>query len=554
MIATKRYSSMFAPDNTPLTQLPQWQALVAHAATTSRAPLRNRLEEPDRFARLSRRHGDVLMDFSKQRLGEDTLGLLLDLANARHLRAGIDAMAAGDAINTTERRAALHIALRARHDAPCRVNGQNVMPEVLATREKVAAFAHALAGGEIKGATGKAITHVVNLGIGGSDLGPRMAAKAMAEGGAEKVQVSFVSSPDPLDLALALEGANAEETMFIVSSKSFSTAETLANAKAARAWLQAALPAKANWQAHFAAITNHLSAAAAFGIAAERCFAIPEWVGGRFSLWSAIGLPLAAAFGMTRFDALLAGARDMDEHFLSAPFEQNLPVLMALIGLWNIDFLNISSLGVLPYRHALRHLPAYLQQLEMESNGKSVTHAGQPVGAATAPVIWGCAGPLGQHAFHQLFFQGNQAVAIDFVVPVDAADDAHQLMVTQSLAQSASLARGKTLTEASAELHGRGLSEQDVATLAPHLACAGNVPSTTLMLPGLSPYTLGQLLALYEHKVFAQGWLWGVNSFDQFGVEYGKTMARDIASGEGLDSSTAGLWRHAEALMGSHRG
>lgn len=540
---------MFAPDQTPLTALPQWQALAAHAGHTARLPLRERLAEHDRFARLSRRLGDMLIDFSRQRMGEDTLALLLDLARARGLADAIAAMARGEAINTTEQRAALHIALRAAADDDYQVGGRKVMPGVQATRERVAAFARALADGQIRGATGEPIRRVVNLGIGGSDLGPRMAVKALAEEGAPQVAVSFVSSPDPLDLAIALEGATAADTLFIVSSKSFSTAETLANARAAREWLTARLPAGSSWQNHFAAITNQLDAAGQFGIRAERCFPIPEWVGGRYSLWSAIGLPLVAAYGPERFEALLSGAREMDQHFLTAPFDQNLPVLMALIGLWNVDFLNIGTLGVLPYRHALRHLPAYLQQLEMESNGKQVTHGGAPVGAATAPVLWGCAGPLGQHAFHQLFFQGTQTVALDFVLPVDGSDPAHELLVTQALAQGASLARGKTIAEAHAELQAKGMRPAEAARLAPHVACVGNIPSTTLMLPGLSPRTLGQLLALYEHKVFVQGVLWGINSFDQFGVEYGKLMAREIAGGEASDSSTAGLWQHAQSLM-----
>lgn len=541
---------MSVTDLLPLETTPQWHALAAHRDALCRKHLREIMQAPDRFERFSRSCGALLADFSKQRVTDTTLKLLIDLAQARNLAGGIAAMAAGEAINTTERRAALHMALRAEGDgAHFAVGGQDVVPEVLATRARLRDFTTALRAGAILGATGKRITHLINLGIGGSDLGPRMAVNALTELGPSGLDVQFVASPDPLDFALASAKCPPEQTLVVVSSKSFSTAETLANAQSAATWLQRGLPAGASISAHLAAVTNNIPAAHALGISPKRCFPIPEWVGGRFSVWSAIGLPVAAAIGMAQFEDILAGARSMDAHFMTTPFEHNLPVLMGLIGLWNIDFLGIPTLAVLPYRHALRHLPAYLQQLDMESNGKSVTHAGAPLGVATAPVVWGCAGPLGQHAFHQLFFQGTPATTLDFVIPVQAGNAAHRLLLTQALGQSLALARGKTQDEAHAEIAARGAGAVDAARIAPHMACAGNVPSTTLLLPGLSAYTLGQLIALYEHKVFVQGCVWGVNSFDQFGVEYGKTMTRDVALGARTDSSTAGLWRHAEQLM-----
>lgn len=536
-----------------LSSLPAWQALAGHAQSRAGVSLRSRLANAGRFGELSFHHEDLLVDFSKQRLDADTLALLLDLARARDVAGGIAALAGGAALNTTEGRAALHIALRADiDDGRYAIGGKNVMPEIAATLAQMAELVGRLHAGELPGATGKPIRHVINLGIGGSDLGPRMATQALADLRKDAFKVSFVASPDPSDLQQALAAAPASQTLFIVSSKSFSTAETLENARSARDWLTANLPAGADVGAHFIAVTNNTAAALAFGIRADRCLNIPDWVGGRFSLWSAIGLPIACALGMADFRALLDGARSMDNHFLSAPLESNLPVLLALVGLWNVDFLGISNLVVLPYRYALRHFPAHLQQLEMESNGKSVSQDGAPVGVATAPLVWGCAGPLGQHAFHQLFFQGAQPVALDFIVPAEGSDPARRLQITQALAQSAALALGKTEAEARAELLAGGCSEEEAARLAPHWMCPGNVPSTTIMMPGLSPYMLGQLVALYEHKVFVSGWLWGINSFDQFGVEYGKRMARNLAGGASPDCSTRGLWAHAQGLLGNN--
>jgi glucose-6-phosphate isomerase len=528
-----------------LTQSPAWRALASHHETLARSHLTELFAaDTQRFERFSLRLGELLFDFSKQRITTETLDLLLRLADARQLRAGLTRMAAGEEINFTEKRAALHIALRA--DRPYHVDGKEVTAEVRATRERVGKLCDDIRKHRLLGARGKPIRRVVNLGIGGSDLGPRMAARALADYAGSNVRVDFVANVDPRELDDVLRGADPDETLFILSSKSFSTIETLSNAEAAKAWLVAALGSTEAVQTHFVAVSNNVAAAQKFGIAAQRCFALPEWVGGRYSMWSAIGLPLACAVGMERFEELLAGAREMDDHFLTAPWRENMPVIMALLGIWNIDFLGAGSLAVLPYAHALADLPAYLQQLEMESNGKRVHGDGSPVDCATAPILWGGAGTVGQHAYHQLLYQGTRIVPADFIVVVGENHPQQHTLVANALAQSAALMRGKTEAAALAELLARGVADAEAKRLAPHMACPGNQPSSTVLMPQLTPHTLGQLIALYEHKVFVQGWIWGINSFDQYGVELGKQMARAVAAGDGqsdLDGSTAGLMR-----------
>ncbi len=532
---------------TMLTRTPEWQALAAHRDALAGRHLNELFAaDPQRFARLSLRCGELLADFSRQRLTAETLALLVRLAEARDLAGFLRRMTAGEAINDTENRAALHIALRA--EKPYRVAGRDVLPEVLAARVRMREFSEAIRSGKWRGSGGAPIEAVVNLGIGGSDLGPRMAAQALGADAHATLKVRFVANIDPAEFADTVRDLDPARTLFIVSSKTFTTQETLANARAARAWLGAADPAR-----HFLAVSNNVAAAQAFGIPAGNCLPMAEWVGGRFSLWSAIGLPLACAIGMDAFEELLAGAREMDGHFLAAPYAENLPVLMALIGLWNIDFLGAASLAVIPYAHRLGLLPAYLQQLEMESNGKRVTRDNREVGCDTAPILWGMAGSVGQHAFHQLFYQGTRLTPIDFVVPVGDPGPAQEALVANALAQGAALMRGKTLDEAKAQLLAAGKSAAQAGRLAPHLVCPGNQPSTTLLLPRLTPRTLGSLIALYEHKVAVQGCLWGINSFDQWGVEHGKQMAREILpkllSGEGeFDAATAGLLAAIRAM------
>ncbi len=537
-----------------LTQSNAWQALTRHRDAIVGTHLRKLFAaDPQRFENLSCRLGDMLIDYSKQRVTPETMALLVALAEERGLAAGMQRMARGERINLTENRAALHIALRA--ERAYYVDGDEVTSKVKATLARVCALAEDIRAGRLLGARGAPIRHVVNLGIGGSDLGPRMAHRALAAGAGGSVTVDYVANVDPAELAAVLARAKPDETLFILSSKSFGTIETLTNAKTARAWLAKALGDERAAGAHFFAVTNNLKAAAQFGIAAERCFELPEWVGGRYSMWSAIGLPLACALGAAGFLELLAGAREMDDHFLSAPLEQNLPVVMALIGLWNIDMLGAESLAVLPYSHALGELPNYLQQLDMESNGKRVTREGGAVGCNTAPIVWGSSGTVGQHAFHQLFYQGTRLIPIDFVVPVGSEDEASTILVGNALAQSAALMLGKTEEEARAELIARGMSESDVDRLAPHMASPGNQPSTTVLFPALTPRNVGRLIALYEHKVFVQGWIWGINSYDQYGVELGKQMARALAnadSGAG-DASTTGLMATIEAFRKAAR-
>lgn len=525
----------------PPQQRATWQALEAHAQRLTSLSLREAFaSDPGRFRSLSRKHGDLLADFSKQRLDTAALEALLALAEQSELKRGICALFAAAQVNFTEGRPALHMALRGSCPPPA---------GAILDDGPVRRFAAALRAGEIRGTTGKPITRVINLGIGGSDLGPRMVFEALREPG-PPVEVEFVANIDPRELDEALARAEPDSTLFVISSKSFSTAETLANACAARAWLAAALGEEKGLSAHFAAVSNATTAAAAFGVAQERVFALPEWVGGRYSVWSAIGLPLLVAIGEARFDALLAGARAMDEHFRDAPFADNLPVLMGLIGLWNTDFLGMETLAVLPYAHGLRNFAAWLQQLEMESNGKRALRDGSTSAVSTSPVVWGGVGTVGQHAFHQLFYQGTRHIPMDFIVPVGEDEPRQRALIDNAFAQSAALMNGRDLAGARAALEAKGLPAAEVDRLAPHLVSPGNQPSTTLLLPCLDAFHLGALLALYEHKVFVQGWIWGINSFDQYGVELGKEMARALGQGAGgaQDGSTAALLQAAEAL------
>ncbi len=526
-------------------QLPVWQTLAAHAERLANTPLRHHFAtDPNRFTALSRQCDDLLADFSKQRLDAAALADLLQLAEQSGLHAGISALFAARPVNFTEARPALHMAARGGCLPPA---GTEIDPR------PIRRFAAALRAGEIRGSTGVPIRTVINLGIGGSDLGPRMAAEALCTPRTRgtvsvPITVHFVANIDPRELDETLASAEPASTLFIVSSKSFSTAETLANAEAARAWLADAGIRETS--AHFAAVSNATEAAAAFGIAAERVFPLPEWIGGRYSVWSTIGLPLLIAVGEAAFDAFLAGARAMDQHFLDAPLADNLPVLMGLVGLWNADFLALDTLAVLPYAHGLRHFTAWLQQLEMESNGKRTLRDGTTTVAPTSPVIWGGVGTVGQHAFHQLLYQGTHTVPIDFIVPVGADEPRQRALVDNALAQAAALMAGRDLDTARAALRRKGLAPAEVERLAPHLVCPGNQPSTTLLMPRLDAFNLGRLLALYEHKVFVQGWIWGINSFDQYGVELGKEMARALAAGAAgdQDASTASLMAAAEAM------
>ena len=521
-----------------LTQTPVWQALAAHANDIRPTHLRNLFAvDPARFANFSLQHGGLLLDFSKQRVTAETLARLHTLARTADIDGWKDRMLAGDLINHTEQRAVRHTALRAGDGAP---------DEVKAVLARMATFCERVHDGSWRGYAGDRITDVVNLGIGGSDLGPRMVVQALAAYQLPDIRVHFVANLDGADLATTLARLNPRSTLFIVASKTFTTLETLTNARTARDWLLAASGDPRAVARHFVAASTNLAATSEFGIADENVFEFRDWVGGRFSLWSAIGLPIALAVGFGHFSTLLAGARDMDAHFFAAPAARNLPLTLALLGLWNTDFLNATTQGVFPYSHSLALLPAYLQQLEMESNGKSTDRTGASTDVPTCPIIWGEAGTNVQHSFFQLLHQGGQLIPCDFIV-LGKADyplpGHHTGLLANCLAQSAALAFGETADEVRAA----GVPD----SLLPYRTFPGNQPSSTLVLAELTPFTLGQLLALYEHKVFCLGVLWQLNSFDQWGVELGKQMAtrltpfiRGDEETHDLDSSTSGLIAH----------
>ncbi|MGJ0506983.1 MAG: glucose-6-phosphate isomerase [Methylocystis sp.] len=515
--------------------------------------------DPERFENFSVGFDDFLFDFSKHKVTGETLDLLLALARARNLEARRDALFGGEAVNNTEHRAAMHMALRDLSTRPLLVDGVDVRPQIEAEREKVFAFARAIRSGDLRGATGETFSDIVNMGIGGSDLGPAMAARALspfADGGP---RTHFVSNVDGADLADTLAGLDLARTLFIVSSKTFTTQETMANAASARARLVAAL-GEAAVAAHFAAVSTRLDKVAAFGIAPDRVFGFWDWVGGRYSLWSSIGLALAVAIGPEHVTQFLRGGFEIDEHFRSAPLSRNIPVLMGLLGVWHRNVMKRCAHAVIPYDQRLARFPAYLQQLDMESNGKSVTRDGRLVTHATGPVIFGEPGTNGQHAFFQLLHQGTDVTPIDFLVaaePTAADPHHHALLFANCLAQAEAFMRGRTLEEARAQLRGQGLSAGEAESLAPHKVFSGDRPSSVLLYRRLDPRTLGRLVALYEHKVFVQSVIWDINPFDQWGVELGKELANRLApivenaaaSTAGLDGSTAGLiaWRRMRA-------
>jgi len=528
-----------------------FEALRAHHWQMKGQRLRDLFaEDPGRFDRFSLRLDDLTLDYSKNLVVPETMEKLLDLARAANVEDARDAMLAGEKINVTEGRAVLHTALRNRSDRPVLLDGRDVMADVREVLDAMAAFAEGVRGGAIVGATGKRFTDVVNIGIGGSDLGPAMVTRALSPYGQEGLTCHFVSNVDGAHLSDTLKGLDPKTTLFLVASKTFTTLETMTNARSARAWLVAALGEEAV-ASHFAAVSTALDKVAAFGIAEDRIFGFWDWVGGRYSVWSAIGLPVMIAIGPKRFDEFLQGGFEMDEHFRSAPLSANLPVILALVGVWYRDVWGFPAHAVLPYDQRLERFTAYLQQLDMESNGKRVTLTGHPVAEATGPVVWGEPGTNGQHAFYQLLHQGTDVVPCDFLVaaePHENLGDHHVQLIANCLAQSEALMRGKTIEEARAELEAAGLDGKAVAALLPHKVFPGNRPSNTLLYKKLCPRTLGRLIALYEHKVFVQGRIWGINSFDQWGVELGKQLAGEILpmlkgekAAEGRDGSTVGL-------------
>ncbi|MCS6801426.1 MAG: glucose-6-phosphate isomerase [Chloroflexota bacterium] len=513
------------PRATPrLTQRPEWQALRAHYERIKDVHLRDLFAaDPQRGERLAVEAVGLYFDYSKNRLTDETIRLLVELAKACGLRERIDAMFRGDAINVTERRAVLHIALRAPRDDEIVVDGVNVVPQVHAVLDKMAAFASRVRQGEWRGHTGKPIKNIVNIGIGGSDLGPAMAYHALRWYSDRSRVFRFVSNVDGSDFVEATRDLAAEETLFIISSKTFTTLETMTNARTARDWLLRQLGDEQAIAKHFVAVSTNAKAVADFGIHPANMFEFWDWVGGRFSLGSAIGLSLMIAIGPERFQELLRGFRAMDEHFRTAPFERNLPVLLGLIGIWYNNFFGAETVAILPYDYYLEKLPSYLQQLEMESNGKSVDRDGARVDYQTGAIIWGQPGTNGQHAFYQLIHQGTKLIPCDFIGfcrPLNPLGDHHDLLIANLIAQTEALAFGKPVDDVRAE----GVPEHQAAAR----VFEGNRPSNTLLLDQLTPENLGKLIALYEHKVFTQGAIWQINSFDQWGVELGKALALAI--------------------------
>jgi glucose-6-phosphate isomerase len=536
----------------PPPQRPAWQALQRHAGQVRPLHLRTLFaEDPGRGERLAAEAAGIYLDYSKNRLTDETLRLLLHLAEESGLRARIDAMFHGEAINVTERRAVLHVALRLPRDRSLVVDGQDVVPQVHAVLDRMAAFAGRIRSGAWTGFTGRPIRAIVNIGIGGSDLGPVMAYEALRHYSDRRLTCRFVSNIDATDFVEATRDLDPAETLFIVASKTFTTLETLTNARTARAWCLAALGDERAVARHFVAVSTNAAAVAAFGIDPANMFEFWDWVGGRYSFTSAIGLSLMIAIGPERFREMLAGFHAMDEHFRTAPFARNLPVLLGLIGIWYNNFFGAETIAILPYDHYLGRLPAYLQQLDMESNGKSVDLAGRRVDYQTGPIVWGQPGTNGQHAFYQLIHQGTKLIPCDFIgfcQSLNPTGDHHDLLMANLFAQTEALAFGKTADELRAE----GVPE----ALVPHRAFEGNRPTNTLLAERLTPATLGALVALYEHKVFVQGTIWQINSFDQWGVELGKVLAQRIApelaaTGEpalGHDSSTNALIRRYRRL------
>jgi glucose-6-phosphate isomerase len=526
-------------------------ALKDHRLTLEDRHLRDLFAaDPQRFERFSLNLGDLTLDYSKNRITGETVRLLVALAEAADIAGRRDAMFAGEAINTTEDRAVLHVALRNRANRPIHVDGTDVMPAVNEVLARMQAFAGAVRSGAVTGATGKPFTDVVNIGIGGSDLGPAMAVAALSPYRGNGPKVHFVSNVDGAHIADTLAGLNPQTALFLIASKTFTTSETMTNAGTARAWIAGALGEAAIGD-HFAALSANSEKAAEFGITEDRVFGFWDWVGGRYSLWSAVGLPLAISIGFDNFVRLLDGAHVMDEHFRTAPPNANMPVLMALIGIWHRNVWDMSTHAVLPYDQRLHRFAAHLQQLDMESNGKRVSRAGNPVDNATGPVVWGKPGSNGQHAFFQLLYQGTDIVPCDFLIAAAGHEnlgDHHAKLIANCLAQSQALAFGRHEDEVRAELAKTGMAQNQIDALAPHKAFPGNRPSNTLAYRRLDPAMLGTLIALYEHKVFVQGAIWDINSFDQWGVELGKALASRLLpvvggaeTTDGLDSSTQGL-------------
>lgn len=517
-----------------LVNLKAWRVLQEHYSEVASLHMRDLFErDPGRGERFKLSCCELLLDFSKNRITERTVGLLVDLAREAGVEEWRARMFGGEKINWTEGRAALHVALRNRSDRPIEVDGKDVMPDVSSVLDKMRDFTEEVRSGRWRGYTGKPIRDVVNIGIGGSYLGPLMAVRALNPYAQTGPAVHFVSNVDAADISDTLERLDPETTLFIVASKSFTTQETMTNAHTARQWLFDSGIAKEGIASHFVAVSTNAQDVAEFGIDTSHMFEFWDWVGGRYSMWSAIGLPIALAIGMDRFEEMLEGAFEMDQHFLEAPLEANMPVILALLGIWYINFFDMRSHAVLPYSDRLAHFMDYLQQLDMESNGKRVRRDGSRTSYATGPIIWGGPCTDSQHSFFQLLHQGTNMVPADFIAAVESPDgyrEHHRILLSHFLAQTEALMKGRTMAEARAQLEQQAKAPEEIDALAPHLVMDGNRPTNSVLLAELTPRTLGSLVALYEHKVFVQGVIWGINSFDQWGVELGKRLAGNILS------------------------
>ena len=539
-----------------INQSPIWQSLNQHKKDIESISLREMFKsDPNRFNQFHIQFNDLLLDYSKHRISRETISLLVKLAKEADVEGWRNRMFEGEKINSTEHRAVLHTALRNQNISPIISDGEDVIPKVKNVLKKMRRFSEEVRSGQWKGFTGKTITSVINIGIGGSDLGPAMVCQALKAYGSKTITPYFVSNVDGADLSQALEKCNPETTLFIIASKTFTTQETMTNAFSARDWFLKAAKDNQHIKKHFVALSTNQHTVSQFGIDTENMFEFWDWVGGRYSLWSAIGLSIALYIGMDGFEDLLKGGFEMDEHFKTAPIEQNIPMMMGLLGIWYINFFNFPTHAILAYDQGLSKLAPYLQQADMESNGKFINRDGEHIDFHTGPVIWGEVGTNGQHAFYQLLHQGTEIVPADFIMPIESqyalgkdGNEHHKILLSNFIAQTQSLMLGKTYNEARAEIEKQGYEGEDIESFIPQKTFEGNRPTSSILFKKLTPKTLGQIIAMYEHKIFTQGIVWNINSFDQWGVEYGKQIAKQVlpklsekTPTDNFDSSTNGL-------------
>ena len=533
-----------------------WQSLNQHKKDIESISLREMFKsDPNRFNQFHIQFNDLLLDYSKHRISKETISLLIKLAKEADVEGWRNRMFRGEKINSTEHRAVLHTALRNQNTSPIISDGEDVMPKVKNVLKKMRRFSEEVRSGLWRGFSGKTITSVINIGIGGSDLGPAMVCQALKAYGSKTITPYFVSNVDGADLSQVLEKCNPETTLFIIASKTFTTQETMTNAFSAREWFLQAAKDNQHIKKHFVALSTNQHAVSEFGSDTENMFEFWDWVGGRYSLWSAIGLSIALYIGMDGFEDLLKGGFEMDEHFKTAPIEQNIPMMMGLLGIWYINFFNFSTHAILAYDQGLSKLAPYLQQADMESNGKFINRDGEHINYHTGPVIWGEVGTNGQHAFYQLLHQGTEIVPADFIMPIESqytlgkdGNEHHKILLSNFIAQTQSLMLGKTYHEARAEIEKQGYEGEDIESFIPQKTFEGNRPTSSILFKKLTPKTLGQIIAMYEHKIFTQGIIWNINSFDQWGVEYGKQIAKQVlpklsekTPTDNFDSSTNGL-------------